>query len=265
MQPSQGTNGLYEETALNSRTLSDDDVAGVRTLYSLKENFGTIGGTIKDVVGSPIDGAHVWAEDAVTGKFVAGNLSTAEGAYRLEGLPTGEYRIVAERGIEDRARLRVEAGRFVRRDIQVSSDEQTLKPHLFGSNSQLSTIAVPLAHGKRTRIFVGGEGLDRVPGGDVSVTSPFIKVNQASVTLQSGIDYEHPIISFDVEVDPEAGPGDYTIRLQSKTGDIAYVPGGLTIEPTGAGFGPSRTVEGQVAIAGNLGVIGALLESFVVR
>src|SRR5215213_6792949 len=38
MQPRQGTNGLYEQAALSPRTLSDDDRAGARALYSERSN-----------------------------------------------------------------------------------------------------------------------------------------------------------------------------------------------------------------------------------
>jgi hypothetical protein len=41
----------------------------------------------------------------------------------------------------------------------------------------------------------------------------------------------YPVISFDVKVDANIQPGDYTVRLQSPLGEVAYLPGALTIEP----------------------------------
>jgi hypothetical protein len=55
-------------------------------------------------------------------------------------------------------------------------------------------------------------------------------VNPASLTLHTGINYDYPIISFDVDVSVDAPVGDYSIRLESKAGEIAYISGGLTVD-----------------------------------
>jgi hypothetical protein len=82
-------------------------------------------------------------------------------------------------------------------------------------------------------------------------------VNPASLTLQSGINYQYPIVSFEVEVGQEAALGDYTVRLQTKTGEVAYISGGLTIdEAVGA-----RAPAGKLALAGALGLCVGLLDS----
>jgi hypothetical protein len=40
-----------------------------------------------------------------------------------------------------------------------------------------------------------------------------------------------PVISIEVQVAPNAPFGDYTIRLQSNSGEMAFVPGAITIDP----------------------------------
>jgi hypothetical protein len=264
MQPRQGINGLYQQNATHARELSDDDIAGARALFDRREDFATVSGRVWDSNGLPAVGAHVWAEETRTGRVVAGNMSSPEGLFRIEGLATGHYRIVSENATGARGALRVAAGGAVREDIEISSSP-TLKPLLFGRDGHLSTIAVPLERGKRARIFIGGDGLDRVSGDGVLVTSRFIRVEPASLTLQSGIEYEHPIISFDVEVARDAQPGDYTIRLQSKSGELAFVSGGLTIEAPDRATEGDQVAEGQAAILGTLGVVSALLESSATR
>jgi predicted Zn-dependent protease len=267
MQPRQGTNGLYEQAALGSRTLSDDDRAGAHALYGSHENFGVIAGTVKDAMGAPAVGAHVWAEDSRTGRVVAGNETLGNGSYRIEGLPPGQYLLITEyegkrssdteddyaKGAypllesipsalstaEPQNRIGVAAGESVQQDISLKQGNSVLKPHVFGTNGHLSTIAVPLVPGKRYTIFVGGQGLDQISGDGVSVTSPFIKVNSATLTLQSGVNYQYPIVSFDVEVAHEAQLGDYSIRLQSKTGEVAYISGGLTIDEASGARNPA--------------------------
>ncbi|MDT4952347.1 MAG: hypothetical protein QOJ02_485 [Acidobacteriota bacterium] len=263
MQPRQGINGLYEQAAFSARTLSDDDRAGAHALYASGESFGSINGTVSDSQGKPSAAAHVWAEDIQTGKVVAGNSSLPDGSYRIEGLPAGEYRIVSNHARESLRPFNVAAGQTVRQDIALDTEKATLKPNVFGSNGHLSTIAVPVAQGRRYTIFVGGEGLDQVSGSGIKITSPFIKVNPASLTLQSGINYEHPIISFDVELSADAPLGDYSIRLQSKTGEVAYIPGGLTVDSASGATDPGRREASRAAIAGTLGITGGFLESFL--
>ncbi|HUQ34106.1 MAG TPA: matrixin family metalloprotease [Pyrinomonadaceae bacterium] len=283
MQPRQGTNGLYEQAATSSRTLSDDDRAGAHALYGAHENFGIIAGTIKDAAGGPAVGAHVFAEDTATGRVVAGNETLANGSYRIEGLPPGRYRLVteyagehAEDAEEDFAKgaypvleaspaslstaepenhLNVIAGESVQQDISLKQGSAALNPQVFGTNGHLSTIAVPLMPGKRYTIFVGGHGVDQISGDGISVTSPFIKVNAATLTLQSGVNYKYPIVSFDVEVAPDSQLGDYSIRLQSKTGEVAYISGGLTIDEASGARNP----------AAMFGVLGGFFKSLIAR
>src|SRR5215213_694149 len=258
MQPRQGTNGLYEQAAVCPRTLSDDDRAGARALYDSPENFGSIAGTVTDSAGARAAGAHVWAEDASTGRVVAGNTTLADGSYRIEGLPPGQYRLVTEHAggvgrvseagfaaglsnelgdapssvstAETGEQVSVAAGATLQQDFTLGRENATLRPHVFGSNGHLSTIAVPLVQGRRYTLFVGGHGIDQVEGSGVTVTSPFIKVNPASLTLHSGVNYQYPIVSFEVEVGLEAPLGDYTVRLQTGAGEVAYISGGLTID-----------------------------------
>lgn len=263
MQPRQGINGLYEQAAFSARTLSDDDRAGALALYASREGYGSINGTVSDGQGKPAAEAHVWAEDIQTGRVVAGNSSLPDGSYHIEGLPAGEYRIVSDRARESLRPFNVAAGETVRQDIALNTEKATLKPNVFGSNGHLSTIAVPVVQGRRYTIFVGGEGLDQVSGSGINVTSPFIKVNPASLTLQSGINYEHPIISFDVELSKDAPLGDYSIRLQSKTGEVAYIPGGLTVDSASGATDPSRSVASHAAIASTLGIADGFLESLL--
>ena len=40
-----------------------------------------------------------------------------------------------------------------------------------------------------------------------------------------------PVVSIELQVASNAPFGDYTIRLQSNSGELAYVPGAITIDP----------------------------------
>ncbi|MGA9997169.1 MAG: DUF4214 domain-containing protein [Pyrinomonadaceae bacterium] len=263
MQPRLGTNGLYNVPAITARTLSEDDKAGVRSIYGPLSGTGTIEG--KFLVASnggpatPLHGAHIWAENAATGRVISGNVTLADGTFRLKSLPPAQYRVIAEylngpvqageigttsgpygnlgaqqvpfRTVELSASLNVLADITTPlNSIVNTSGAPFLNPKLLGTSGSISSIAVPLSAGNTYTIFVGGEGVDQVAGNGISVTSPFINVNPASLTQQTGLGTAYPVISFDVSVSGSAPNGDYSIRLASNTGEIAYISGGLTID-----------------------------------
>src|SRR6185436_16845909 len=93
-----------------------------------------------------------------------------------------------------------------------------------------STVALPLAPGKRVKVYFGGEGVDQVPGTSIAVNSPFFSVDPASLTREQ-IAAPFPVVSIELQVAANAPFGDYTLRLQSNSGETAYVPGAITIDP----------------------------------
>jgi hypothetical protein len=267
MQPRQAQNGLYGLPAFTQRTLAEDDIAGARALYGSQAGTGSISGRlIATAAGSskPVFGGHVFAEDALTGRLIAGSVTLASGEYRIAALEPGRYRLVGQSlngpvaaadiagaggsyaGLLDTLppfRSVLRAGSSPSRSILVSSDATTsvgffvsatpapsVKPWLIGMNGELSTTVLPLEAGSTFTIYVAGEGVDRIPASGISITSPFITVSQASVTEEQ-FDTPYPVVSFQITVDPYAPAGDYSIRLQSADGEYVYLAGALTIDP----------------------------------
>ena len=77
MQPRQPRNGLYGLPAFTQRTLSDDDVTGVRALYGPRTGGGSISGKLMSngfARAQTVFGGHVFVEDAatVTSKLMTG-------------------------------------------------------------------------------------------------------------------------------------------------------------------------------------------------
>src|SRR4030095_6433837 len=99
-----------------------------------------------------------------------------------------------------------------------------------GLNAELSTVALPLVPGKRAKVYFGGEGVDQVPGTSISVNSPYFTVDPATLTREQ-ISAPYPIVSVEVTVAPNVPFGDYSLRLQSNSGETGYVPGAITIDP----------------------------------
>ncbi|MBA2340367.1 MAG: hypothetical protein H0V88_08215 [Pyrinomonadaceae bacterium] len=87
---------------------------------------------------------------------------------------------------------------------------------------------MPITPGGRDTIYVFGDNLNQVSESGLSLTSPFISVVPGSFTsgFAGGMSY----VRFDAATTFSAPPGDYSIRLQSNTGEVAYVTGGLTVD-----------------------------------
>jgi Matrixin len=263
MQPRQARNGIFNLPALTPRTLSDDDRAGVGALYGARLGtgaHGAIAGTLTFVSGAPVFGANVWAEEIETGRVVASNITLANGAYRIEGLRPGEYRlftqslngtvaaseIASEHGAyaglalnsqlpfqaEEIGTVSVKPNATIPLDAQLSGSPSLINPAFVGINRELSTVAVPLAAGQSFKVFLSGDGIKASQfnhTGGITATSPFIIVDAASVKEEdfgNGLS----VISFDLMLAGDAPAGDYSLRLQSKSGEVAYVAGGLTID-----------------------------------
>jgi hypothetical protein len=122
-------------------------------------------------------------------------------------------------------------GAAVRHNAQLSSLPVLLNPSFIGINEQLSTIAVPLVAGRAYTLYLGGEGCstNQLSATGISVTSPFISVNSASLAQQD-FGTSLPVISFEITISPNTPTGDYTVRLNSNTGEVACLVGSLSIE-----------------------------------
>jgi hypothetical protein len=272
MQPRQAKNGVYGLPAFTQRTLSEDDEAGARALYgSLNASLNGLGSISGRLIANgpagqsqAIFGGHVFAEDTLTGRVIAGSVTLASGDFRLSAIAPGQYRLIGQslEGPVAAADIASAGGSYsalaetrpvfrsfvgdgtaasqsvsVTRQaatslgfIRLSTPPPTLQPRVIGMNGELSTVALPLEPGKIVTVYVGGEGLDQILANGISVSSPFITVDPASLAVEE-FDTSYPVISFEITVAPNAPPGEYSIRLQSPSGELAYLAGALTIDP----------------------------------
>ena len=107
----------------------------------------------------------------------------------------------------------------------------TLNPRYLGLAGELSTVPVPVAPGEKITLYVGGEGVDRVPGTGFVLSSPHMTIDAASLSREQ-IFHATPVISIAVTIAPDAPAGEYTLKLQANSGETAYLVGGLTVVPT---------------------------------
>ncbi|HEY0169530.1 MAG TPA: DUF4214 domain-containing protein [Pyrinomonadaceae bacterium] len=262
MQPRQGTNGTYNLPNFTTRTLSSDDVAGIRAIYGPRTGLGSIAGRVGygSPTGTAAFGAHVFAEDVATGRLVAGNVANAAGNYRIDGLPPGQYRVVVEPLDEpvlasligsnggypgttlnnmppfttiEAGTVTVSAEAASALNVGVPASTPAINPRFIGTGAsfQLSTVAVPVVPGQPATILIGGDNLNVAPPGGVtgvgvSVNSPYIAVSNVQQLNGFGI----PVISFDINPSVLTPPGEYSVRAVSSAGQVAYVSGGLTVD-----------------------------------
>jgi hypothetical protein len=263
MQASQALNGTYGLPAITERTLSDADQVAARSLYGPREKTGSIEGRILSSVGGrllPAIAAHVWIEDIDNGKVMASGLTSSSGSFTFNSVPPGKYRAMVEYldaavkeaealtaagdrqpGVRSRAFRSVE----MRSSLHVITDKPTqlnyvlvppqnsapvLIPRYIGLNGELSSVPLPVAGGEKITVYIGGEGVDQIPGNGLVFSSPLISIDPASLTREE-FHRSTPVISFTVTVARNTPPGDYTLKLQSNTGEVAYLVGSLTINP----------------------------------
>ena len=244
MQGRQAFNGTFGLPAMTERTLSEDDRQKIRGLYGPKLRLGRIEGRLVDnrTPGSltPLNGVNVWAENVVNGRVIASDVTAEDGTYHLEGLAPGQYRVVVASAADNAQKFRsfeLSSQVAVKPDVAtplnsnlVPPQASLLNPKVIGLNAELSTVPLPLAPGKRVKIYLGGEGVDQVPGTSIAVNSPFFTVDPSTLSREQ-IAAPFPIVSIDLQVAANAPFGDYTLRLQSNSGETAYVPGAITIDP----------------------------------
>jgi hypothetical protein len=283
MQPRQGTNGTYNLPGFTTRTLSADDVAGVRSIYGPRSGLGSIAGRVNysSANGAAAFGAHVFAEEVATGRVVAGNVVNAAGNYRIDGLPPGQYRVVVEPLDEPVAGAQIgsngggypastlsnlpaflttEAGTVTvgaeataALNVAVPGASPAINPRFIGTGAsfQLSTVAVPIVPGQAQTILIAGDNMNAEPAGtqtgvSVSINSPYISVSNVQQLGGFGI----PVISFDINPSVLTPPGEYSVRAFSSAGQVAYISGGLTVDlPNGVQTGQNLSDNSQFFVA----------------
>ena len=245
MQARQAFNGTFGLPALTERTLSEDDRQKVLSLYGSRTKSGRIEGRLIDnrTPGAlnALNGVNIWAENVVNGRVIASDVTAEDGTYRLEGLMPGQYRVIVSapadgatqklRSFElsNQVLVKADAATPLNSSL-VPQQASALSPKVIGLNAELSTVALPLTPGKRVKIYFGGEGVDQVPGTSISVNSHYFTVDPATLTREQ-IAAPYPIVSIELTVAPNAPFGDYSLRLQSNSGETAFVPGAITIDP----------------------------------
>ncbi len=262
MQPRQGKNGHYNLKAFSPRTLAVDDVMAVRSLYGFADELttgGSITGKITDEKGMPVFGANVWAEEVNTGRLIASNITFTNGTFRLSGLDDGKYRVnvealdgaitpldfLSKRGAysallystvqtfptKELGTVKIENGKTAFLNAQIENESPTINPTRVGFNGQISTLSVPVNAKGIYTIYIGGEGLNskKISVDNLSFTSPFLRILPGSL-FEHQYSSEISVVSFTIEVSSNIPQGEYSLKIKTDNGEIAYMVGALTVD-----------------------------------
>ncbi len=237
----QGKNGAYNLLGTSLRSLSEDDLAGIRALYGAndanEECCGTIGGKLTLASGKAAKDFQVWAEDAENGRVIAGVVTNADGFYRLEGLNIGRYKLYAQNlaketektlSFENLGEIESVKDKVQNLSKRLISSRKPFDINYVGFNGQLSDLAVPVNGGKSYIIYVGGKNLD-AKNITIGFNSPYLSVTPKSLKNH---DYGEDIsvVGFEVNVDEKIPFGEYSFFVKSKDKNARYSVGSLTVE-----------------------------------
>jgi hypothetical protein len=267
MQPRQvqnATNGSFTLTQTSVRTLSDDDLAGIRAIYGQRTARAV--GAIQGNLNYPFAGAHVWAENAATGRVVGSAVTKSDGSYRIDQIPPGDYRVRAE-FLDEPVNAReitaprgpysnigtgpafqtaattatVTAGSTTTVVLVVLLVPPTVNARVQGLNGIVHAGPMPVVPGATFRYYVGGDGIDQIPTSGFSMDSPFFQIDQASFQSSACVggctessfaaQLGFPVVGFDLRVLDSAKFGDYTLRMTRSSGESVYLAAGVVVDP----------------------------------
>lgn len=236
MHEQQGKNGTFNLSNFSPRTLSEDDVSQIRSIYGARDEAdccGSIDGKITFTGVKTAKNLNLWLEAAETGRVVTGTKISSDGSFQLRGLPAGKYSVYAQDtagtfGGQTLGEVEVYKGKTAGLLKKIVPSAKDFAVQFTGFNGQLSKLAIPINGGKSYMIYFAGKNLnpDELKIGS---TSPFFTVSSSNIVKY---DYGKDISVFSVEIKStsETPVGEYTIFLQKADGKTEFLPGNLAVE-----------------------------------
>jgi len=216
------------------KALSAEDIASVRALYGPAEKDEACCGQVRGKIVATdrsLDGSLILLEDK-NGEIAAGTRFNGGGEFAFSGLATGTYAVlIAREGVgtlaEDIGTVFVESGLTTRFEAKPKGELSPFELAYVGVDGLLSTSAVKLLAGSTNLMTIGGRGLDSSRLA-IFTSSPFIRIDE---TTLRDIDYAENVsaIRFQITVDEKAAAGSYSIFVQASTGELAVLPGAISV------------------------------------
>ncbi len=234
----QGKNGTYSLPNFSYRTLSDDDVTGIRGLYGAETGneicCGSLQGKINFSKEAKVKAVEIWLEETSSGKTVASILASPNGKFRINGLSEGSYRVFAQDSKNDQISAKSLG------DIEITKDRATVFTEqftpanknfdlkFFGFNGQISDTAIPVNKGNSFIVYFAGKNI-RNENFEIGFNSPFLTVNRKTLTRHN-YGNEFDVYSFELIVSPDAPNGDYSLYFRGENTTDDFIIGGISVD-----------------------------------
>jgi hypothetical protein len=228
-----------DSTIILHRSLSEDDVTGLRDMYP-EGSFAAISGTVKRASDeSPVAGAHIVVRDA-EGRTASGVLSSADGSFELGGLEAGSYEVyatpldapVSAANIGSTWTVETDFESTVHGTVAVTAGESvSIGDFLVGDDVSVSLgrssdrFPHRCTSGSSIARILRGSGL--VEGSTLSASDPDLVV-----TLIAWLDSQ---VAFSIEVPGDEAPGHSDLIVTDPSGQESILVAGLEITPPDPG------------------------------
>lgn len=237
MQTNQGKNGIYNLSSFNSRTLSQDDITGVRSLYGkgMSDEIccGKLQGSLEISEKSDLQNSYIWLEDTNNARIIAESPVTNDGNFTISGLSDGKYSVYlkdlkGEYSVVYLGEIAIYKAKVTKLKKEIAREQKKFEISYVGFNGQLSELPVLLNPGKSYVIYVGGENLDP--------ENLKIKFNSSKITITPGSFSKHnfgksiSVFSFEINLKSDIPFGEYGFSLENVKNGNDFMVGGITVE-----------------------------------
>ena len=220
-------------TDARPKQLSIDDLSKIRALYGP----GPLATKCcSSIAGKAPSNSNLWLHNFETGALVQSVKASKDGTFEFGGVDTGKYQVVFQQRSETGDVLPV----TVLGNVSANPGENRIfgkfepqKPISFmidsiGLTGQVSNRALRVAPGEIHRITTIGTGLKQ-DGLTFATTSPKISLIPLKLEIR---DYPGgvPALGFELIIDPNVKPGQYSIYAEDKNGQRNYFHGGIWVE-----------------------------------
>lgn len=238
MHENYAKNGIFNLNAYGPRSLSEDDLSAVRSLYGPRPETesccGRISGKLLLADGKPAAGFQTWLEESQTGRVIGQVITGADGSYVFRGLPSGNFRQFAQSFAKQGRNSVQDLGIVSPGKEDPKNSTRKLKDvydapgiRFVGFNGQLAELAIPVNPGRSYTIYVGAREFD-LANVQFGVNSPFFRIDRDSIRLH---DYGDGVsaVSFELIVVPGTPEGDYSIFAETG-GRRRAIVGAVSVE-----------------------------------
>ncbi|MGI9054878.1 MAG: matrixin family metalloprotease [Pyrinomonadaceae bacterium] len=234
----QGKNGTYSLSNFSFRTLSEDDITGIRGLYGAEvenENCcGVLQGKITVAKLSKATAVELWLEEINSGKTVAALRINSSGKIKISGLSEGQYRIFAQDrrndfiSAENLGEVEISKGKITFFTEQFSPANKKFDLKFLGFNGQISDTTIPVNRGNSYIIYFAGKNIEN-ENFELGFNSRFLTVNRQSLTKHNYGD-EFAVYSVELRVDSDTPMGDYSLFFKDENGMNDFIIGGISVD-----------------------------------